>query len=108
MRKSLRLAADGMVGFSTAPLKVALSLGAAVVIGAVAVSGWVLYERVAGRTVPGWASLAIYVSFLNGVTLVMLGVVGTYVGRIYSAMKGRPLYVVRSRHGISERHDPEP
>ena len=101
LRKSARLAVDGMIGFSTAPLRIILNLGFIVALAAFVTGCWAIYARYSGRTVPGWASLAIYVSFLNGMVLVMLGIVGTYVGRIYAELKHRPLYIVRETHGIS-------
>jgi polyisoprenyl-phosphate glycosyltransferase len=51
-------------------------------------------------TVPGWASLAVIVSFLAGVQLVVLGMIGLYVAKAYEQGKDRPLYLVASRHGF--------
>ena len=94
-RKMWRLAFDGIVGFSDAPLRAALWLGfgisfAAFLFGIVTIG---LALRGSGL-VPGWASLAVLLSFLSGINLMMTGVVGLYVGRIHSEVKNRPLYVV--------------
>jgi hypothetical protein len=50
-------------------------------------------------TVPGWASIVVAVGLLGGVQLVILGVVGEYIARIYEEVKQRPLYLVREQHG---------
>jgi polyisoprenyl-phosphate glycosyltransferase len=52
--------------------------------------------------VPGWASLVVSVLFLGGVQLMSLGVIGEYVGRIYTEVKGRPLYIAAEKFGFSE------
>jgi hypothetical protein len=51
-------------------------------------------------TVPGWASVVVVISFLGGVQLIVTGMVGTYVGRIYEEVKARPLYVLRETKGL--------
>ncbi|MGP9821711.1 glycosyltransferase family 2 protein [Salinarimonas sp. NSM] len=95
MRKMMRLAFDGIVGFSDAPLRLVLWLGLAVSAGALGYGGWVVVLSLLDATlVPGWASLAVILSFLSGINLITTGVVGLYVGRIHNEVKGRPLYVV--------------
>ena len=96
LRKMVRFAADGIVGFSTYPLKLIRSVGFA--IATLAFLG-VLYA-VAVRVflpdtaVPGWAFIVISVLFVGGIQLVMLGVLGSYIGRIYTEAQDRPLYMV--------------
>ena len=53
-----------------------------------------------GTDVPGWATLAVAVSFLGGVQLLSIGILGEYVARIFTEVKGRPNYVVAERHGF--------
>ena len=95
LRRMLRLAFDGIVGFSDAPLRVVLWTGIAVSAAAalygVAIMITALYDR---SYVQGWASIVVILSFLSGLNLMMTGVVGLYVGRIHSEVKGRPLYVI--------------
>jgi polyisoprenyl-phosphate glycosyltransferase len=98
--KLLKLGADGLVSFSNAPLRLALALGFFVsatsfLLGIVAI---VLRILDVGD-VPGWASLVVVVSFLGGVQLTVMGMMGLYVGRIYEEVKGRPLYLVRESRG---------
>jgi len=95
MAAMLRLAANGILGFSDMPLRIALWFGLAIAMvsfltGAFVLVGWMM----GGPTVPGWASTMLLVSFLSGVQLLTLGIVGLYVGRIYNEAKGRPLYFV--------------
>nr|WP_156917547.1 glycosyltransferase family 2 protein [Salinarimonas rosea] len=103
MRKMIRLAFDGIVGFSDAPLRLVLWLGLAVSLGALGYGGWVVALSLLDATlVPGWASLAVILSFLSGINLITTGVVGLYVGRIHNEVKGRPLYVVGRTVNLGE------
>ena len=92
-----RLAANGIVGFSDAPLRLVLWLGAAVFALATLLGFYALFEALLGnpRMVRGWASTIIVVSFLSGMNMLVTGVIGIYVGRIHAEVKGRPLYVVK-------------
>jgi dolichol-phosphate mannosyltransferase len=93
--KLLKLASDGLFSFSIAPLRAAALLGA-VAIGLSAVfSFYTLYARIfLNRAPAGFTALMLFMSFLSGVQLLFLGVVGEYVGRVYQETKHRPLYVV--------------
>jgi dolichol-phosphate mannosyltransferase len=101
LRKMVKFAADGIVSFSNAPLRLALGLGflvsfASFVYGIVAI----LLKVTGAFTVPGWTSIIFVTSFLGGVQLMVLGVIGEYVGRAYIEGKRRPLYVVNSAVGF--------
>ncbi|MGY1849643.1 MULTISPECIES: glycosyltransferase family 2 protein [unclassified Blastococcus] len=94
--KMLRLAADGVTSFSTVPLKMITRLGLGTVVLAVlgilyAVGLRLFFPDV---SVPGWTLLMIMVLFLGGVQMLSLGVIGSYVGRIYTEVQARPLYIV--------------
>src|SRR5437588_804252 len=94
LRKMLRLAGCALTSFSTAPLKLATLLAfAGVVLG----FGIVIYALVGfmmGRTNPGWTSLALMLVTFGIAQLGCLGIIGSYVGRIYMQVKGRPLYMI--------------
>lgn len=93
--KMVRLAFDGVVSFSDAPLRLALWLGSAVSLASLAFGGWVVWQSLhQAGFVAGWASTVVLLSLLSGVNLLMTGVVGLYVGRIHAEVKNRPLYVV--------------
>ncbi len=101
--KMIRFAADGIVSFSTTPLKIATWLGFAV--SGLALLGILvtLYARLFEKNwVRGWASLVIAVLFLGGVQLICMGIIGEYVGRIYGESKRRPLYLVRELLGFAQ------
>ena len=96
LRKMLNFAGDGIVSFSTVPLRMTLYLGFAVsVLSFVAAVAAVFLKVVGAFEVPGWASIVVGISFLSGIQLTVLGVIGAYVGRIYDEVKQRPLYFVR-------------
>jgi polyisoprenyl-phosphate glycosyltransferase len=93
--KMLKLAADGILGFSDVPLRAALWVGTlvsmlAVFYGLFVISGW-FYN---GEAVAGWTSTVVTLAFLGGINLLMTGVVGLYVGRVHNQVKNRPLYVL--------------
>jgi len=94
----LRLSADGLTSFSTAPLRIASLLGLCGMLGGLAYVAYAVYVRFGlGRAVPGWTSLVIVNVFFSSIVLVCLGFVGEYVGRIFEEVKRRPLYLVRRK-----------
>ncbi len=100
LRKMIRLAVDGILSFSNAPLRAVLRLGLGVSAISFLLGLYVLFSKLAeDRLVPGWASLAILVSFIGGLQLFVLGVIGEYIARIYTEVKRRPLYLVRDVRG---------
>lgn len=99
--KMIRLAADGFVGFSTVPLRVALALGLVMAGGAVAYGVVAIALKLAGlHYVPGYASLLVTITFLSGIQLIVIGMVGQYVARIYDEVRARPLYLVQESRGF--------
>ncbi|MDH3202268.1 MAG: glycosyltransferase family 2 protein [Myxococcales bacterium] len=94
LRKMMGFAIDGITSFSIVPLRLATWLGLFSGLVAIATSGWALYAAIAGRTVPGWATIMIAVALASSAQLIMTGILGEYVGRIYEEVKRRPLYVV--------------
>jgi polyisoprenyl-phosphate glycosyltransferase len=99
-----RFALDGIVSFSTVPLKIWSYLG--LMISALSftyVLGFLTKTLIYGRdpTAPGFPTLIIAVMFLGGVQLISLGVIGEYIGRMYEEVKARPMYLVADEIGIS-------
>jgi glycosyltransferase involved in cell wall biosynthesis len=92
-------ALEGITSFSTAPLRIWTYLGLAIALLAF-VYGSFIVGRVLllGRDMPGYASLITVVLFLGGIQLIGLGVLGEYLGRIYTETKQRPIYIVRDRY----------
>lgn len=94
-RKMVRLAFNGITGFSDSPLKLATTLGFLVcgisfLIILYALYGYFIEEA----TVPGWASTIVSITFLGGVQLLSLGIIGEYISRIINNVRNRPLYVI--------------
>lgn len=96
-RDRFRLALDGLASFSGRPLRYAVRIGVTTSFLAVVGILWVLVSKWTGSTVPGWASLTFVAFFFGGLQLFFLGVVGSYVARVYEEVKGRPRFVVRER-----------
>lgn len=103
LRKMVRLAFDGFIGFSTAPLRFALTMGLLISVGAVLYGITLIALKLAGAGsyVPGYASLLVTLTFLSGVQLIVIGMVGQYVARIYDEARARPLYLVREARGFA-------
>ena len=101
LRKMLKFAMDGIVSFSNAPLRLALQLGFVVSIASMLFGVAAFVAKLAGLYhVSGLASLVVLTSFLGGIELVVLGVVGEYIARIHDEVKERPLYIVRRASGF--------
>jgi len=100
--KMTRLAVNGVLGFSDAPLRLAIWCGLAVSGLAVLYGCWVLVLWMSNdsRLVAGWSSTIVIISLLCGMNMLMTGIVGLYVGRIHAEVKHRPLYVVQKRLGF--------
>ena len=103
-KKSLRIAVDGVLSFSSLPLRLLIHVG--LLAAGLALAGVVCAVAVrllTGAWADGWALLFLAVLFQGGVQLVALGILGGYVGRIYDEVKRRPLYLVRERRGFASR-----
>ncbi|WP_137292371.1 glycosyltransferase family 2 protein [Nocardioides dongxiaopingii] len=94
LSKMIRFAASGLVGFSTAPLRWISRLGFAISAFSVLLAIYVAGVRilVPEESVPGWAFLGVGMFLLSGLQLIMMGVIGTYLGRVYTEAQDRPLY----------------
>lgn len=96
----LNLASNGITSFSIKPLRFALSGGMLFAILAFVYGLYAVIMVWKGRTVPGWASVVASVVFLSGVQLIVLGVIGEYIGKIYREVTQRPAYLI-SKTNIS-------
>ncbi len=103
LRKMLALAADGIVSFSAVPLKIVTSVGLA--FSALSVLGviYAIAQRLlTDNWVPGWTLIFIAVMLIGGLQFIFLGVMGEYIGRIYSEAKDRPLFLIMEELGFEE------
>src|SRR6185295_13234096 len=95
LRKMLRFAIDGITSFSIVPLRIATWLGIATGLVALIGGVYALYQKLFGQgVVTGWTTIMILVAVGSSAQLLMTGILGEYVGRIYEEVKRRPLYVV--------------
>jgi dolichol-phosphate mannosyltransferase len=101
LKKMVLLAVDAMTSFSIVPLRFASLLGMMFGLLGLVVLGYTLFEWSIGNVLPGWTSLAAIMLILGSVQLLVLGIFGEYLGRMYMETKRRPLYFVNeivSRH----------
>ncbi len=99
------LSVEGLTSFSVAPLRLASLLGTLLAAGALVFSVWILIETfVYERTVPGYPSIIIGIMVIGGVQLLMIGVMGEYIGKVLSEIKGRPVYFV-AEHTVKRARD---
>lgn len=95
LRRLIGLSIDGVTAFSVAPLRLATVMGTVLAVIAFLYGLQIVYETlVYGTDVPGYPSLFVGVMVLGGVQLIMIGVVGEYIGKILEEIKGRPVYFV--------------
>ncbi len=98
--KLLRFAFDGLAAFSTFPLTIWMIIG--VIVSGLAffyIVVRLIYVAINGIDVPGYESTIVTILFLGGFQLLGIGVLGSYLGRVFGEVKGRPLYIVRQVHG---------
>jgi dolichol-phosphate mannosyltransferase len=94
LAKMVRLAIDGITSFSTAPLRVASLLAVLGVALGGAIALYILIGFLTGRTIQGWTSQALIVVFFGTGQLACLAIIGAYLGRMYTQLKGRPLFLI--------------
>ena len=92
--KMLSFAVDGITSFSVRPLRYITYLGLIFMLISVGAIVYGLVEHAKGQTIPGWTSLFVSLWFIGGAILLALGVIGEYIGKIYSEVKRRPRYIV--------------
>src|SRR3954462_11638487 len=100
LRKMLRFSLDAITSFSLRPLQLATVLGFLLSLVALLTIPVVIGLRIAGETIPGFATVLCIVLLLGGIQLITIGIIGEYVGRIYDEVKGRPLYLGRGSRNL--------
>jgi glycosyltransferase involved in cell wall biosynthesis len=105
-RKSLSLAANGLISFSRVPLRLSTYLGLLAAAASVLMALLVFYWRIFSPHSPltGLATIMIAMFFLGAVQLVSIGILGEYIGRIYEEVKGRPLYLLSEVGGFTDEY----
>jgi len=101
LTRLVNLALDGIFSFSKAPLRLGIYVGLMSALLAFIGTAWVIYAKIfTDRAIIGWASVMLAITFLGGMILVTIGIIGEYIGRIFDEVKQRPLYIVGDRVGV--------
>jgi glycosyltransferase involved in cell wall biosynthesis len=96
----LGLALTGVTAFSNLPLRLWSGLGAVIAVSAIGYGGSIILDHlVNGNPVPGWPTVVVSLMFFSGVQLLSIGILGEYVGRIFTEVKRRPVYLLRENAG---------
>ena len=96
LKEMISFAMEGITSFSVRPIKLALALGVISFLVSIGMLIYCIYEHSIGNTVSGWASLGVSIWAIGGLQMLMLGIVGEYVGKIYLETKHRPKYIIES------------
>lgn len=91
----LRLAWIGITSFSNTPLKLSLILGLLTCAFSIFMLLYCLWYWMQGDTVAGWTSMAMLVSFFSGLQMLLLGIIGEYIGKIFTETKRRPHFIIQ-------------
>ncbi|OBZ13354.1 MULTISPECIES: glycosyltransferase family 2 protein [Bacillales] len=103
LKKMIAFAIDGITSFSYKPLKIATYIGFTLSFTSFLYLLVVIFQKLfTGSTIAGWASIVAVNLLFNGIILMLLGIIGEYIGRIYDESKNRPLYIVREVKGFAD------
>lgn len=105
LRKLFRLGLTGLTSFTAWPLRVWTSIGMAVAASSILYGLWIVVRTLAfGIDVPGWSTLIVAVSLLGGVQLISIGVLGEYLARVFTEVKGRPGFIIAEESSADFPH----
>ena len=94
--KLMNYAIEGIIGFSTKPLRYSIYIGSFTAVAAVLYLLWVIIEKLAwGIAIPGYATLIVLILLLGSIQLFCIGIIGEYVGRTFEQSKDRPVYIAK-------------
>jgi dolichol-phosphate mannosyltransferase len=106
LRKMVSFAIDGITSFSVLPLRFATYMGMLMILASVGVIIWALVAKfVLHQFVQGWTGMMIVIAVFASVQLLMIGILGEYIGRIYEEVKRRPLYIVGDTVNLPRQRD---
>lgn len=100
LRKMLRFSSGAMLSFSVVPLRLGIGVGFVTSGFAFVELCYILYAYTQDQTVQGWASLMTVMSLMFGILFILLGIIGTYLGKIYEILKNRPRFVIGEQVGF--------
>jgi dolichol-phosphate mannosyltransferase len=102
LKKMIKFASDGIIAFSSKPLRLVMTLGIISVFVSIIVLLYALIVKLTGQPVQaGWTSIMVAITFFSGIQLLGLGIVGQYIARIYDESKNRPIYIVKETVNVN-------
>ena len=96
LKKMLALAFDGITSFSVKPIRWVTGIGFLIFVASILALLYVVVVKLLGHTVPGWPAITASIWLLGGIQLLSLGIIGEYVGKIYTEVKARPRYLIEA------------
>ncbi|GAB3905560.1 glycosyltransferase family 2 protein [Mucilaginibacter boryungensis] len=105
LKRMIRFAVEGVTAFSVRPLNIAIGIGAFFSLMSLCYIPYIAWTLMYGHEVPGWASVLASVVFFGGVQLMVLGIIGLYLGKMFMQAKNRPNYIVRSTNLVKVNND---
>lgn len=94
LKKMLNFAWDGITSFSVKPLRMICTLGFLILLVSIGIMIYSLVRKIMGATVDGWAFISISIWFIGGLQMISIGIIGEYIGKMYSETKARPRYII--------------
>ena len=104
-KKMVNFAIEGVTAFSVRPLNIAIGIGLFFSVAAILYVPYILISYFSGHVVSGWASLLATIVFFGGMQLMVLGIIGLYLGKLFMQAKQRPNYIIRSSNLVKINHD---
>lgn len=104
-KRMVHFAVEGITAFSVRPLNIAIGIGLFFAVAAVLYVPYILISYFSGHVVSGWSSLLATVVFFGGLQLMVMGIIGLYLGKLFMQAKQRPNYIVRSSNLVKINHD---
>jgi glycosyltransferase involved in cell wall biosynthesis len=105
LKRMVRFAVEGITAFSVRPLNIAIGIGAFFSVMSLCYIPYIAWTFLYGKEAPGWASVLASVVFFGGVQLMVLGIIGLYLGKMFMQSKNRPNYIVRSTNLVKVNND---
>lgn len=94
LKKMLNFAWDGITSFSVKPLRIICTIGFSVLFASIIIMVYSLVRKILGHTVTGWTFLSISIWFIGGLQMISIGIIGEYIGKIYTETKHRPRFII--------------
>ncbi|MBN1183056.1 MAG: glycosyltransferase family 2 protein [Bacteroidales bacterium] len=94
LKKMISFAINGITSFSSIPLRFITIMGFIISIISIGIGCFIIISRLKGNVIQGWTSISLSIWFLGGLTLLSIGIIGEYIGKIYKEVKSRPVYLI--------------